>query len=283
MDIFDSKKLEDLKKLTPLQLEHLKSQNIDSISQLLQIIPRKLDLISAWVSTLEPNQKYKNTFLVQNLIHKKSSRGLPYIALQLESEHKIYQAFLFTRATFLLNKLRIGQTADLIVSTFGNVGFGQPNLVIHKVILNNKNTSLDSLDNPNIDLFYPKMGAKIDSALLRRIHQRLNPKDYILDLTGLVPERLLGTLDLDLYLLHHPNTQADFFNSLNKLQIVKVFLKTSLEKYIVYTTTKNSIALKPQLHLEWLQESVKKLPVVLTASQKGAIWEILLDTTITQS
>ena len=179
MNIFDSIKLEDLKKLTPLQLGHLKSQNIDSISQLLQIIPRKLDLISAWISPLEPNQKYKNTFLVQNLIHKKSSRGLPYLSLQLESEHKIYQAFLFTRATFLLNKLKSGQTADLIVSTFGNVGFGQPNLVIHKIIFGDKNTSLDSLNNPNIDLFYPKMGAKVDTALLRRIHQRLTPKETL--------------------------------------------------------------------------------------------------------
>lgn len=282
MDIFDSKKLVDLKKLTPLQLEHLKSQNIDTISQLLQIIPRKLDLISSWTDRIEPNQKYKNTFLVQNLIHKKSSRGLPYISLQLESNHKIYQAFLFTRATFLLNKLRVGQTADLIVSTFGNVGFGQPNLVIHKVIMGDKNTSFDSLNSTNIDLFYPKMGAKIDTTLLRRIHQRLNPKDYILDLAGLVPESLLNTLNLDLYLLHHPKTQADFFNTLNQLQTVKVFLKTSLEKFIVYITTKNSIALKPKLHLAWLQESVKKLPVVLTASQKGAIWEILQDTTITK-
>jgi RecG-like helicase len=282
MDIFDSQKLADLKKLTPLQLENLKSQNIDTLAQLLQIIPRKLDLISSWTSSLEPNQKYKNTFLVQNLIHKKSSRGLPYISLQLESEHKVYQAFLFSRANFLLNKLRVGQSVELIVSIFGNVGFGQPNLVIQKVIFGDKNTSLGHLNESNIDLFYPKMGAKIDTALLRRIHQRLNLKDYVLDLSGLVPESLLNSHSLDLYPLHHPKTQTEFFNTLNQLQTVKVFLKTSLEKFIVYTTTKNSVALKPRLHLEWLQESVKKLPVVLTASQKGAIWEILQDVTITK-
>jgi RecG-like helicase len=291
MDIFQSKTLADLKYFTPLQLEVLEAQNVVTIADLLQILPRRLEAILDWVQTLEPNQKYKHTFEVMSVIQRKSGRGLPYFLVQLKDlNQKIYQAFLFSRASFVVNQLRNNTKVELIVSIFGNnnLGFGQPNLVIHKIIYQGKiqkinenpNTSLSDLDNLTLDIFYPKSGAKVDTTFLRRIHQKLKPEDYVLDLSGLVPISLLGSLKLDLWHAHHPKSQTEYFRALNRLQTVKVFLKSALEKYIVYNSTKNHLAYTPDLDLVWLQQNILKLPVTLTKSQKVAIWEIVQDVTV---
>ena len=285
MNILNQTLLSDLKILTPLQLETLNSAQIISLGDLLSILPRRLDEILAWTGKIEPNKKYSHVFEIKSVMAKKSTRGLPYFLLQISDGSQIFQGFLFSRAGFIINKLRPGIKCGMVVSIFGsNQGVFNKNLVIQKVKFETQNTSFDDLDNQNesssVDVFYPKMSSKIDTAFLRRVHSRLKPNHYKIDLNGLAPTSLLNSDTLDLYPLHHPNNPNQFYKSLNQYRVLQVFLKTALQKYIVFSNTQNTKAIAPPFDLEWLQNATKKLPVVLTQSQKSAIWEILQEVTV---
>jgi len=282
MEIFNSTPLKSVKYLTQLQIDVLDQANIKTVGELISIVPRKIDEILPWNENLIPNKKYSQRFEISSLIHKKSTKGLPYILLQLKYDHKFYQGFLFSRANFIVNKLRVGQKCDMVVTLFGGGdGIWTKNLIVQKIKFIDVESQVFNSAQSNLDIFYPKISSKIDTNFLRRVFSRLKPQDYVIDLNELSPFELFKSDKLDIYKLHHPESFDQFFNCQANLQILKVFLKTALQKYVVFETTKSNLALAPSLDLQWMQESVIKLPVVLTQSQKSAIWEILQDISIT--
>lgn len=285
MSILNQIPTHSVKNLTPLQAETLNTAGIITLGDLLAILPRRLDHILPWTSNLSPNLKYSHIFEIKSVTPRKSSRGLPYMLLQISDGELIFQGFMFSRASFIINKLRPGLKCEMVVSIFGvNQGIFTKNLSIHKVKFESQNSSFNDLDKSNakdnLDIFYPKISTKIDTTFLRRVHARLSPSDYKIDLSDLAPKSLLGTQTLDLYDLHHPNSYENYQNALNQYQVVQVFLKTALQKYIVFASTQNTVAVNPALDLAWLQDATKNLPVTLTQSQKSAIWEILQDVTL---
>ena len=285
MSVLNQTPISETKSLTPLQIESLKASEILTLGHLLSIIPRRLDEILAWTGKIEPGIKYNHIFEVKSVIQKKSSRGLPYFLLQISDGNQIYQGFLFSRAGFIVNKLHPGIKCEMTVSIFGaNQGMFNKNLVIQRVKFDTQNSSFNDLDNSNrqnaVDIFYPKISTKIYTAFFRRVHSRLKPADYKIDLKELAPFDLLDSQYLDLYHLHHPKSPTEFYKALNQYRVLQVFLKTALQKYIVFSNTQNTKAVAPTFDLEWLQQATKKLPVILTQSQKLAIWEILQEVTM---
>lgn len=279
MQILNPSLISDYKPFTDLQKQYLAQAGFKYLGDVLALSPLRIDEIQPMSDSLIPGVKYQNQFTVVAVSHRKSQRGLPYVVLNVSDGLNAYQAFLFSRAKFILVKLRAGETVTAVFGLYGNSAANwNKSLIIHKLSFGG--VSSTPITGQRVEVFYPKQSLRVDTTFLRRIHSRIKIEDYVVELQPITTWELLDSHQLNLYPMHHPDNFQELQSTQQQFLTLRVYLKTTLQKYITHLHTDHKLAESPPLDLNWLKWAVSKLPVTLTASQKGAIWEVLQDVTV---
>jgi RecG-like helicase len=128
---------------------------------------------------------------------------------------------------------------------------------------------------PNRSYFvpiYPVIKGMTQTTILQ-MHQKLNQKDYTLDLNGLIPTPLLSSLLLNLQPLHHPTSLEKYQKTRADWSLVQAFLQFCLVQFVNSGPQKQ--ARKAELDLTFLRKLSTYLDFQLSLPQKQVIWEIL--------
>jgi RecG-like helicase len=212
-----------------------------------------------------------------NITHRKGNK--PFLILDFQGNQTI-KAYLFSLAKYTMANLVLNKTYQLLLAyrkgfwTIDKFALQQETLTTHPFILG-KMILRDYLM-PK----YSKIGV-LQSSYFNQIFRRLKPQDYILNLKGLLPQNDLIPEYLDLSKIHSPSSLIEYENTLHSWIALKVFLRTSLDKFI-NMESKSKPAKSGPLNMNLLKHLSSNLPFELSPTQKTTIWDILQDITVVE-
>lgn len=238
-----------------------------------KIVPLQHDIVSP-----EPDTQYLWQGVLTQITHRKNSQRFLILDFQGNRSMKFY---LFSVASFTLKALKVGMEYQLLLTYrngFWNILRFAPRQATQQV-----STFILGKANPDDVYFLPKYGkiGNLKNSQFLTLHQKLDPKDYILDLVGLVPENSLIPQILNLHTIHHPPSLAKFLETKQMWLSLQFFLRLTLMKYMdISSQSHKSVA--GELSVSFLQHLTRELPFELSISQKKAIWSILQDITFVE-
>lgn len=244
---------------------------ITNLYQFITYFPTNLNSLKVFNPTqIDPKIKYIANVKLLNFELRKSSK--PFFLFEFSSEFGNFKAYFFTTAKYIFSQLTINQSYQVILSykaPFWNVerlAILQP-LTVDKFILGKAKIQDWLLPN------YPRINGFTSNRFIQ-LHQKLNPANYDLDLSGLIPNNDLIPQKLSLYQVHHPSSNTEFLEAKKQYLIFKVFLQELTFRYI-YTNQKQKLAFAGSLETDFLKQLSTLIPYQLTQSQKTTTWEIL--------
>jgi RecG-like helicase len=256
-------------RLTPLQVQKLGKHGIHTLYNLITNVPR--NTIS--VTLLE--NVYIDTTLGGLYVWRGRLIGVekkigkrPYYILQWHGDTQQLNTFFFSTAKYIISSLVVGAEFDILLR--GKNSFWTAEKISKPAI-----HTLKSYTQP----LYEKSG-ELQSQFFQTVHKRLQPQDYNMGLTGLIPVNPYIPQKISLYGLHHPASRADFDRTLQQWILFKVFLRMTVLRYISLTT-KQEYARSGILDRDFLDTIVSDLPFALSESQSTVVHEILSEITDT--
>jgi RecG-like helicase len=256
------------------QVQKLESVGINSLYDLITFLP--MDFISILPfeelgNSPQPRTKY---LLQAKLVNVERRQGSfkPYFYLTLQSDYQRIQAYYFASSSWTMKTLEIGKDFQFLL--VHSNGFWQ----VEKMVLDrgfvSDNFALGSATMAQHLLCrYHKRGIFM-SQFFEQIHSQLSPHHYLLNLEGLVPDNNLIPKDLNLNLIHHPQSGSEYQKGIKDWVAFKVFLKISLVQYLE-SEKEQKMARAGSLDKKFLDSMIVKLPFELSESQFSTTNEIL--------
>lgn len=267
--------MSDLKlRLTPKQIEKLSGAGFSSLYQVVTFLPFKLQQVVPLTAShldMDAEQLYIWEAKLLRMVRKTGKRS--FYQLYLDDGQVELLVYYFAQTALASKILQIGDRYQLLLvyrkgfRTVRRLAKVSPNQSSHFVL------GKSDLSHQYIPV-YPKQGVLTDG-VWQQIHRRLQPRDYVLDLRGLVPTALLGGQILNLYPIHHPKNLGEY--DLAKVQWLKfqVFLRSAFRSHLDRLAAADMAELSV-LDIDFLREFTAGLPFELTVSQKRAVWDLLV-------
>jgi len=120
---------------------------------------------------------------------------------------------------------------------------------------------------------YSKFGS-LESIDFLRLHQKIDPKYYNLNLKGLIPKNNLIKESIDLAKIHKPKNNTEYSQGYQEWIALQAFLKLALLKKMDLKKGQD-FGFKTKYNQDFLKEIVASLEFQMSDSQKLAVWDIL--------
>jgi RecG-like helicase len=260
--------------LSKLQKQKLVNAGFHSIYDLITYFPRTVRTIKPL--TNNSSAKVSELYLFEGVLEKVEFKNgkKKYVQLSFRTP-QLLQLYYFSVTNYTTKWLTPGSMFQGLI-TYKKGFWSAVQLAKKKSEIQTQGFVLGSANlDTYLQVIYPEKKTITNTDLIN-IHQLLESRFYILDLSGLVPQNDIFPLQMNLSDIHKPSSSLDYTNAYNNWLKFKVFLKLCIHNY--YNQTQVAIPGKLiELDLEYTKNLVRKLPFQLTASQKTTIWEILQD------
>lgn len=265
-------------RLTLEQSRKLNLAGFKSIYDIITYLPFDLQNIKPLENTyIQPSSDivYLWSGKLVNITHRRG--GQQFLVLDFQGTQPL-KAYLFSIAKYTMVNLVLNKNYQLLLIyrkgfwSIDKFALQQENLINHPFILGKMNTKDYLLPK------YSKIGT-LQGGYFNQIHKRLKPQDYILNLSGLLPENDIIPESLDLSKIHHPYNLVEYEQALHSWIALKVFLRMSLDKFVSLNSI-SQYARSGNLNIDFLKHLSSTLPFKLSPTQKTTIWDILQEITV---
>ena len=256
-----------LRGVGPLQKTRLEKLGVETVQDLLTLLPRRWDdySIAAPIKSLRLGEAAIARGAVSEIKLEHSYRGLPVVRAVLTDESGSIGLVWFNQAFLVPTLERLKE-----MTVMGKVARDR-----HKgKVLHVQQYELQ----PRIVPIYPET-AGVTSKQLRYFLSQVLP--IIHQLTDPLPEKIREKEGLIAHeqawrILHAPANQTELTTAKHRIgfdELLRITLNVISQKHILQT--KNSIPIKHDLSL--VRDFVHGLPFTLTADQKKAAWQVMQD------
>jgi len=267
-----------LQKFTAEQAKKLLGVGVANIYGLITYLPYDLQEIIPLKDVFNQKDSQGKEFLWQgkllNIDFRKGAKR--FLVLDFTGDMSL-KCYLFSVASYTLKTLEINQFYQLVLNY--NNGFWS---ILRFAKLQEIQSKPYFLLGSAVSKSYyvPKYNklSYLPGGFFNLLHKRLKTTDYVLNLKDLVPENSIIPLNINLSLIHKPETKELYQQAMSQWLSLKVFLKLNLVKYLESLKTKVEIS-AGNLDLELLKKLSSKLPFELSKTQKTTIWDILQEIT----
>jgi RecG-like helicase len=262
------------KQITKAQLIRLNESGLDNLYSLITYFPFRLQNILPYNKfSQDSSVQYLFTGTLVNIEFRKVGKGYFLIELIGELGDRV-QGYLFQSNSYIWSELKKGLKFQWIFQISAKGFLNIVRWSAFKEFQSNPYFSLGSAKAiPWLVPVYPKIG-QLTSNKLNLIHQKLEAKDYVLNLQGLAPENAYFPALLDLNQIHKPNNQESYTKTIHQWISFKLFLRMATYKQIKLNNN-ILIAKKSSMSLDTLKLINSSIPFHLTLSQKNTVWNIL--------
>ncbi len=262
------------KQFTKPEITRLEGAGLNSLYSLITYFPFRLQTITPFTnSSQDTNLHYLITASILNIEFRNSGKGYFLLSLMSENGQRI-EGYLFQNQPYIKAELKLGLTFQWLVQISAK---GFLNIVKWSSFKGYQQNSFYVLGKAELKNWmvpvYQKIGV-LTSAKINLSHQKLQEKDYTLNLQGLVPENPFFSLNLNLLQIHKPSSAENYYKTKQQWIAFKLFLKMATYKQIKLGN-EVLMAKKSNMKLDTLKQMSASIPFQLTNSQKTTIWDIL--------
>lgn len=260
-------------RFTDNQISKLQKIGVNSLYDFITIMPLGFYQILPMqqFSFGQERTKYITNAILRKIEIRKKNRR--YLVLHFEGQTS-FQCYLFSVAKFTLTTLKEGQRYQLLLAHKNNFWVLEKYAALKNQINNDGALVLGSSQlGSYIDTYYSKFGV-LHGNYFKTLHKRLKPEDYLLNLSGLVPDNEVISNHINLFNVHHPESLNTYKKTKNEWISFQLFLKIVL-KYYVNERRAEKFAKPTTINSNYLDYLFGKLSFELSKTQKETIFGIL--------
>jgi len=257
---------------TKTQVQKLQFAGFHSLYQLITYIPFDLFQIQALTqNTIVKDGVYLADLKILGVEFQKKRKSFLKITVSLKFGTNLV-LYSFNTSSWLLKILKPGNQIQAILENKN--GLWNLQKAVEKSIGKTDKMELGKAEMKNfLEVKYTRIGS-LTSLFFKKLHTKLPAKVYKINLKGLIPENSIIPTEIDLYPLHFPKDQQEFWQTKKQWLAFKVFLKMALNQFM-FLQTNQKFAFPAQIEPEFLRNLASGFDFDLSASQKLSIWDIL--------